>query len=252
MLKVSIITAVRNGADVIARTVDSIAAQDYPDIEHVVVDGASTDGTADIVRRMGSRNLRLVSERDAGVYDAFNKGLRLATGDIIGYLNAADTYYALDSVSRIAAAFAEPSVDAVFGDVMIVDADATDVAVRRYSSARFSPGRVANGFMPAHPTLFLRRAVYEKFGPYDVSYRIAGDFELVARVFARGGIRYAYLEEVLVRMPRGGISTSGPRATWTITREMRRACAQNAIPTNYFKLLSRLALKAAEFVRPRA
>ena len=101
-------------------------------------------------------------------------------------------------------------------------------------------------------SLFLRRAVYEKFGPYDVSYRIAGDFELVARVFARGGIRYAYLEEVLVRMPRGGISTSGPRATWTITREMRRACAQNAIPTNYFKLLSRLALKAAEFVRPRA
>jgi hypothetical protein len=171
---------------------------------------------------------------------------------VIGFLNCGDTYAAPGVVSRIVAAFADPDIGAAFGDVMIVDEQRRDVAVRRYRSSRFTPAQVSYGIMPAHPTLFLRRAVYQEFGVYDTSYRIAGDFELVARVFARGAVRYSYIDDVLVRMPRGGLSTSGPRASWIITRELRRACAQNGIATNYFKLLARFALKMPEFLRTGA
>jgi glycosyltransferase involved in cell wall biosynthesis len=252
MVSISIITAVRNAAAAVPHTLRSIAAQDYPDYEHVVVDGASTDDTVEIVRMSGSRKLNLISERDTGIYDAFNKGVRLARCDVIGFLNAGDTYASPQSLSRIAGAFSDPQIDAVFGDVVIVDAEHPEVVVRRYDSARFSPAQVGYGIMPAHPTLYMRRSVYEKFGLYDASYRIAGDFELVARVFVGGKIRYRRIDEVLVRMPRGGVSTSGPRATYTITREMRRACAQNGISTNYFKLVSRLVRKATEYLRPGA
>jgi glycosyltransferase involved in cell wall biosynthesis len=252
MLKVSLVTAVYNGVGTIARTIGSIAAQTHPDIEHVVIDGASLDGTAALVRSIGSRGLKLLSERDAGVYDAFNKGIRLATGDIIGLLNCGDTYFSPDSVSRVVSAFTDPAIRGAYGDVLIVDEADTTLAVRRYNSARFRPEMLAYGIMPAHPTFFVRRSVYEEFGLYDTSYRIAGDFEFVARVFSRAGIQCRYLNEVLVRMPRGGLSTSGPRASWRITREIRRACAANGIPTNYLKLFSRFAMKLPEFLRPGA
>jgi glycosyltransferase involved in cell wall biosynthesis len=252
MLKVSLVTAVYNGVGTVARTIESIAAQTYSEIEHVVVDGASKDGTAALVSSLGSRNLKLISERDTGVYDAFNKGIRLATGDVIGLLNCGDTYFTSESVARVVSAFADSSVRGVYGDVLIVDEQDTSVAVRRYSSARFRPKMLAYGIMPAHPTFFLRRSVYDEFGLYDTSYRIAGDFEFVARVFSKTGIQYRYLQEVLVRMPRGGLSTSGPRASWRITREIRRACAANGIRTNYLKLFSRFAMKLSEFYRPSA
>jgi len=249
-MKVSIITAVRNGVASIATTLNSVAEQTHPDIEHVIVDGASTDGTVERVRALATRPVRLQSEPDRGVYDAFNKGLALATGDLVAYLNCGDSYWSPRVVADVVRRFGAGDVDAVFGDLIIVDAEDTRVAVRRYRSSRFKPSRIAYGFMPAHPTLFLKRSVYERYGGYDTSYRIAGDFEFIARVFPDPSLRYACLPDQLVRMPRGGLSTAGPRSNWIITREMQRACAKNAIPTNLLKLLLRFPVKITEFLAP--
>jgi glycosyltransferase involved in cell wall biosynthesis len=246
-MKVSIITAVRNSEATIATTLRAVDRQKYPDIEHIIIDGASTDGTRQIIEASGSKSLRLVSEPDRGVYDAFNKGLRLATGDVVAFLNSGDSYVSETVVSNMANELARTGMDAVFGDLVIVDANDASRVLRRYRSSRFRPSRIAYGFMPAHPTLFMRRRVYDNYGGYDASYRIAGDFELVARVFAKARITYSSLPHIMVRMPRGGLSTRSPLSNWTITREMRRACAQNAIATNYLKLLLRFPVKWTEF-----
>ena len=248
-LKVSIITAVRNGVRDMPATLASVESQDYPDIEHVVVDGASTDGTPDLVRRDGRRVARLLSEPDRGVYDAFNKGLALATGDVIGYLNAGDVYEDAGVISRIAARFESEPVEALYGDVVITDPASSRKVLRHYRSGSFATSRLGWGFMPAHPTLFVRREAYQRAGCYDTSYRIAGDFELCVRLFAEQGVRAAYLPEVLVRMPRGGLSNSGWRSKWIITQEMRRACLAHGIPTSYAKLFARFPVKALEVLR---
>ena len=248
-LKVSIITAVYNGARDIGATLASVEAQDYPDIEHVVVDGASTDGTADIVRREGKRVAKLLSEPDRGVYDAFNKGLALASGDVIGYLNAGDVYADAGVIARIAARFGAPGIEAVFGDVVITEPAQPDKVLRHYRSGTFGPERLGWGFMPAHPSLFVRRETYARCGLHDTTYRIAGDFEMCIRLFAKQRARYAYLPQVLVRMPRGGLSNSGWRSKWTITREMHRACRAHGVPTSYAKLFARFPVKALEVLR---
>jgi glycosyltransferase involved in cell wall biosynthesis len=245
---ISIITAVYNGAGSIAQTLASVALQDHEHIEYIVVDGASTDTTLATVRAHGERVARVISEPDRGVYDAFNKGLRAATGDAIAYLGCGDTYVSPDVVSRMAAELSHQGTEAAFADASIVDADDPAHIVRRYSSKRFTPQRMAFGLMPAHPTLFLRREVYRSVGEYDTQFRIAGDFELCLRVFARRTTRYRYVAEPLVRMPRGGLSNSGWRSKLQITREMRRACAMNGVRTNYAKLCLRFPLKILEMV----
>lgn len=243
-MKVSIITAVRNSVQGIVATVDSVAAQDHPDIEHIVIDGASTDGTAEAARRHGRRLSALVSEPDTGVYDAFNKGLRLSTGEAVGFLSAGDEYADSSTVSTLVREL--EGVDAVFGDVVIVDAASRRRTRRRYSSRSFAPHRLRLGFMPAHPTLFMRRAVYDRIGGYDTSYRIAGDFELCVRAFHGAGISYRYVPRELVRMVHGGLTSGGWRGRWTITRELQRACRQHALPTSLLTLLARIPLKAFE------
>lgn len=242
-MKVSVITAVRNEARSIGYTLSSVASQSYPNIEHIVIDGASTDGTIELVRAQDQQLSRLVSEPDSGVYDAFNKGLTHSTGDIVGYLNAGDEYTSSDVIQTIVDEFNAKSVGAVFGDLVIVDPVDRAKIVRRYSSSWFSLSRVRFGFMPAHPTLFIRKDVYDRWGGYDTSFRIAGDFELVARLFVRHQVPYSYLPQVLVRMPSGGLSTSGLRANWIITSEMCRACSNNDIKTSLIRLLLRFPIK---------
>jgi glycosyltransferase involved in cell wall biosynthesis len=246
VLKISVITAVLNGLDVVKRTVDSVLAQTYPNVEYIVIDGASTDGTTEYLQSRRHDFAGLRSERDRGAYEAFNKGLSLATGDVIGYLNAGDVFANHDVLRRIVAPFNNPEIGAVFGDVaMIRTADTTRV-VRRYSSKTFRPSRVRFGFMPAHPTLYMRRATYDLCGDYDASFKIAGDYELVIRSFVKRRTNYIYIPEVLVRMPVGGLSTRGWRSKWLITREMRRACAKNGIQTNALLLSLRFPVKLAQ------
>jgi len=247
-MKISIITAVYNGGDAIIATLESVAAQTHGEIEHIVVDGGSTDSTLENIQSNKSRLALLISEPDDGVYDAFNKGLRRATGDAIAFLNCGDIYASPTVVSQMAQELSHPEVEAVFGDVLIVDALNHARVIRRYSSKHFTPSRMKFGLMPAHPTLFLRRQIYEDVGEYDAHFRIAGDFELCLRAFARRNTRYRYIPEAFVRMPAGGLSNRGWRSKLEITREMHDACARDGVPTNFVKLCVRFPLKMLEML----
>ena len=247
-LKVSIITACLNREDTIAAALASVRRQSGADIEHIVVDGGSTDGTLDVLARHRTSFAKLIPGPDKGIYDALNKGIAAATGEIIGFLHSDDVYARNDVIGTVASRLESESLDALYGDVAFVPADDTGRIVRVYSSRRFRPSRIAWGWMPAHPALFVRRSVYRQYGQFKTDYRIAADFEFVARIFSTGKLRYAYLPQVLVKMRLGGVSTRGWRSTLTLNREVLRACRENGIATNYFKILSKYPAKALELV----
>jgi glycosyltransferase involved in cell wall biosynthesis len=242
-VKVSIITAVLNGGRAIGATLDSVREQDHPDIEHVIVDGASADDTLEVVRQRGSRVTTVVSERDSGVYAAINRGIGLATGDIVLCLHAGDTYQHSGVISRIAREFADPSVDMVFAELVMTDPHQPDRVYRHYATPGFRAEEFARGLMPAHPTLAVRREVYLRFGGYDPTYRVAGDFEFFVRTIYASGMRYRYLPEVLVRMPLGGLSNRRWWVPVTTTFELQRACRQHGVSTNWLRLLFRIFVK---------
>jgi len=248
IIRVSVITAVFNGESSIASTLSSVAAQDYPAIEHILIDGCSSDSTVDRIKQFAGPHAEFISETDTGVYDAFNKGLRRARGDVIAYLNSGDTYTSVRVVSQMVEALSAKGVGAAFADVLIVDRYNMDRVIRRYSSKRFSPAVMAYGIMPAHPSLFLRREIYRGVGEYSTDFRIAGDFELCLRVFVTHDTSYVYLNEAIVRMPDGGLSNRGWRSKFLITQEMRKACHMNGVRSNFAKLCLRFPLKVLELI----
>lgn len=247
VMKFSIITVCYNSAQTIEDTLRSVAAQTWPDIEHILVDGGSRDGTLTIIERYRQSLSKVISEPDHGIYDAMNKGVHAATGDVIGFLNADDFYAHADVLGDVAKLMNREHLDALFGDVEFFRPEKPALAVRRYSSASFRSERIAWGWMPAHPALFLRREVFQRVGPFRTDYSIAGDFEFVARAFWRQSLRYRHLPEVLVRMRTGGISTGGWRNTLILNREVLRACRENGIPTNMLKILSKYPAKLLEY-----
>lgn len=226
-----------------------MAQQTHPDVEHIVVDGASTDATMAIVKAHSAGIAHWVSEPDRGVYDAMNKGVGLATGDVIAFLNADDYYKNVDVLKEVAMAMSNEKLDALYGDVEFFRSGQPETVVRKYNSGLFTPDRVGWGWMPAHPALFVRRELFERYGLFRPDYRIAGDFEFVARVFKHHELRHRHFPHSLVRMQTGGLSTSGWRATLLLNREMMRACHANSISTNWFKMLARYPLKLVEFLR---
>lgn len=247
-MNISVITVCFNAAETIAGTLESVTTQTHPNIEHIVVDGASTDGTLDVIKCHNKPVTRLVSEPDQGIYDAMNKGLLLATGEIIGFLNADDVYADTRVLERVSAIMETEKLDALFGDAEFVSPARPDHPLRRYRSERFRPERIAWGWMPAHPALFLRQQVFQRFGRFRTDYRIAGDFELVARIFHGGTLKYRHVPEVLVRMRIGGVSTGGWRNTILLNQEVLRACRENGIPTSLPKILSKYPAKLLEFL----
>ncbi len=247
-IKISIITVVFNNGKTIEDTIRSIESQTYRDVEHIVIDGGSTDETLDVIRRHQDKIAKFISEPDRGIYDAMNKGLGLATGEVIGFLNADDVYADHGVLERVSAIMAKEGLDALFGDAEFVSSARPNHPLRRYRSDRFCPERIAWGWMPAHPALFLKRSVFERFGQFRTDYRIAGDFELVARIFHGGTLSYRHMPEVLVRMRTGGISTGGWRNTILLNREVLRACRENGIPTSLPKILSKYPAKLLEFL----
>ncbi|MES1999057.1 MAG: glycosyltransferase family 2 protein [Pseudomonadota bacterium] len=247
-MKISVITVCFNSAQTIESTLHSVANQTAAEVEHIVVDGASTDGTLDIIARHGGHIARLISEPDKGIYDAMNKGLGLATGEIIGFLNADDVYADTGVLEMVSEIMAKNDLDALFGDAEFVSPDRPNQPLRRYRSERFHPERIAWGWMPAHPALFLKRSVYERFGTFRTDYRIAGDFELVARIFHGGTLKYQHVPQVLVRMRTGGVSTGGWRNTLLLNQEVLRACRENDISTSLPKILSKYPAKLLEFL----
>ena len=201
--KVSIITVCYNSAATIEHTIKTVAMQDYRNLEYIVVDGKSRDNTLEIVGRFGPLVATCVSEKDRGNYDAYNKGLALATGEVIGFLNSDDFYPAPNVISRVAQAFAaDPKLDAVYSDLCYVKQFETDTIVRYWRSSDYKPGLFLRGWVPPHPTFFVRKRVYDKLGGFDLNYRIASDWELLARFIEVNRIRTLYLPGVLVHMRR--------------------------------------------------
>lgn len=247
-MRVSVITACFNSAATVLDTIRSVGGQTHRDIEHVFVDGGSQDATLDIIRANCGANAKLLTGPDAGIYDALNKGLAASSGDLISFLHADDIYASVDVVDTVVQAMAADSLDALYGDVEFVRPENLAKVVRLYSSRRFSPSRIAWGWMPAHPALFVSASVFGRFGGFKTDYKIAGDFEFIARVFSKTEIRYRYLPKVLVRMRTGGLSTRGWRSTLIINQESLRACRENGIPSNYLKILSKYPAKALEFL----
>lgn len=247
--KISIITACLNCESTITACLRSVARQTYSNVEHIVIDGGSTDLTLEVIAIEGAHIARLTSEKDAGIYDAMNKGLALATGEIIAFLNADDFYCDTNLLKRIAKCMQRDSLDVLFGDVEYFNINRPDITVRRYNSGNFSPYKLDQGLMPAHPSLFVRRTLFEKCGFFNINYKIAGDFDFIVRLFAQEDLRFHYLPEVIVRMKLGGLSTSGLKATILLNREIIHACRANGISTGWGTVLKRYPLKILEFLR---
>lgn len=243
MLKVSIITITRNNYSVISRCLASIKSQNYSDIEHIVIDGASIDGTLDILFSESHHIKKLLSEPDRGIYDALNKGIKHATGEVIGILHADDIFFDENTVSQIAEIFkANPSVDMVSGGANYFKLNKKNI-VRNYSSIGFRLWMMRFGFMPAHTASFIRKRVYEDFGIYDAGYISAGDFELFVRLMWRNRISYALVDRVLVLMEVGGLSTSGIKSFARSTKEILKALKQNGFYSNCLFVVARLPIK---------
>lgn len=205
-MKISVITATLNCAGTVGACLESTAGQSYADREHILIDGASTDGTLALLEAHRAQLAVLVSEPDQGIYDALNKGIARASGEVIGFLHADDLFADSQVLARIARAFDDPAVEAVYGDLVYVSRMHTDRVVRYWRSGAFRPERMRWGWMPPHPALYLRRALYEQYGGFDLRYRIAGDYDLMLRVLSRMTGQVVYLPQVLVRMRMGGMS----------------------------------------------
>lgn len=247
-MKISIITVVRNNKKTIKDAIESVLGQTYKDIEYIIIDGASTDGTVKVVKSYGDKISKFLSEPDCGLYDAMNKGIALASGDVVGILNSDDFYIDNGVIERVVKEFEKSQAGSVFADLVYVKSDNLNKVVRYYDSSHFTPQRFAYGWMPAHPTFFVRRWVYEKYGLFRTDLKIAADFDILARFLYTHKISYSYMKEVLVKMRLGGVSTSFS-SIWINNIEQLRICRQNSIDTNIFKIISKYPSKLMGFVR---
>lgn len=212
-MRVSIITICYNREATIDNAIESVLNQDFPNIEYIVIDGNSTDGTTEIIQSYGDKISRFVSEPDKGMYDALNKGLRLATGDIIGLMHSDDEFYDATVVSQIVAAFQNnPNTDGVYGDGIYVSNDAEERIIRDRIGGAYSLKKVQSGWLPLHPTVYLKRTVIEKYGFYNLDFKIASDTELLLRYLYKYQIKITYVNSYFVKMRMGGLSTSYKRA----------------------------------------
>jgi len=242
-LKISIITVVWNNNETIRDAINSVLGQTYKNIEYIIIDGASTDGTVEIIKSYGDKISKFVSEPDKGLYDAMNKGIAQATGDVVGILNSDDFYIDKFVIEKVVKVFEEKEVDSVFADLIYVHADNLDKVVRHYDSSKFSPKKFAYGWMPAHPTFFVKRSAYKKYGSFKTDYKIAADYELLVRFLYKYDLTYFYLQEIIIKMRMGGASTSGLKSNLILNQEIIRACRENGIKTNMIKVLSKYPQK---------
>lgn len=238
-MKISVITVCFNSAATIADTLRSVADQSHPNVEHVIVDGGSRDDTVKLAHTMGRSGRVIITEPDKGIYDAMNKGLRLATGDLVGFLNADDVFATAETLARIADA-AQPlsRVDAIYGDLQYVAKDHPGQVVRHWHSGAFWPSRLRFGWMPPHPTLYVRRTVLDAVGEFDINFHISADYDFALRLFSLPGRKFVYLPSVLVLMRTGGASNHSLRALLRKSSEDYRAIRKHKIG-GVFTLLSK-------------
>ncbi len=254
-MKISLITACYNSAATIRTAIESVLSQRGVDVEYIVVDGGSTDGTVDIIKEYSTcstRSTRLtfkwLSERDQGMYDAINKGIAMATGDVVGILNADDVLESPDTLAHVAGTFDE-SVDAIYADIRFVKQD-LQTTIRYYGAKHWKPWMFQWGKMPPHPSVYIRRELFEQFGYYKLGYEIAADYELLIRYLRKAKLRTRYLGESLVRMRMGGKSTRGWQSFKTLNTENVRANRENGYFCCFPMMLPKYLFKIFEFILP--
>ena len=245
-MTLSIITVCYNSEKTIKKTIESVLCQKYKDIEYIIVDGGSTDNTINIIRGYGNRISKFISEKDNGIYDAINKGISLAKGDIVGILNSDDIFYDNDTISCIADKFKRnKDLESIIGDIVFVKPNGK--THRHYGAFNWTPNKFSWGLMPPHPTFYCKRTLFAKFGSYRNDFKIAADYELLIRFLLVNKISYEYIPKILVKMNLGGISTKNIRSNLRINKEVLRACKLNNIDTNILKLYTKYLIKLKEY-----
>lgn len=229
-MKISVVTACFNSSDYVGSALSSVDSQRDVEVEHIIVDGGSADPTMDIIARHSAPWRLAVSEPDRGIYDAMNKGIARATGDVIGFINSDDFLAGPDVLSTVAKAFEDPDVDAVYGDLAYVAQNDVKKLKRIWRSSQFVPGLFARGWCPPHPTFYVRRRVYEKLGGFDLRYRIAADVELMMRFLEKHKIRSIYLPKMMVKMRVGGLTNSNSATIYRQNAEILAAARDLGVP----------------------
>lgn len=245
---VSIITTTYNSEKTIRDTLASVAAQDYPHIEHIIVDGLSKDNTLAIAREFPHVS-RIISEKDSGIYDAMNKGIIAATGEIIGCLNSDDFYESTSVITKVVAQMMADESNALYGDLVYVRPDHTTKVTRTWIAGKFRPGKFLFGWMPPHPTFFVRREVYQQFGLFNTTLRSAADYELMLRFLYKARVSVSYLPQILVRMRAGGMSNASFRNRINANREDRQAWRVNELHPYFYTTLLKPLRKLIQYVR---
>jgi glycosyltransferase involved in cell wall biosynthesis len=249
-MKISIVTVSFNSAKTIRHTLRSVREQTHGEIEHIIVDGASKDNTLEVVAAEGAHVAKVVSERDNGIYDAMNKGIALASGEIIGFINADDFYASPNVLTTVAATFEKSGADCCYGDLCYVSQVDPTRTVRYWRSADFVPGSFQKSWCPPHPTFFVRRSVYQRLGGFNLSFKIAADFDLMARYLEAAGISSHYIPEVLVKMRLGGTTNRSLSNIFKQNAEIRRALSKNGLRSSLVSfVLNKLVARAIQFVR---
>jgi len=249
LMKISVITVVHNNCRYIETCIQSVINQDYENIEYIIVDGGSTDGTVDVIKKYDEKIDLWISEPDGGIYDALNKGINMSRGDIIGFLHSDDLYIDCHVISNIVNEFIEHEVDSVYADLVYVERKNIRKVVRYYDSSAFQVSKFAYGWMPAHPTCFIKKEIYQKYGLFKTDFVIAADYELLTRFYGKHGVSHHYLPKVVIKMRSGGLSTRNFQSNIILNREIVRACRENGIKTNIFKVYSKYFKKIFQLHR---
>lgn len=247
MIKISVITAVYNREKTIGESIESVLSQSHGSVELIVIDGASTDGTLAVLETFRSRLAVLISEPDNGIYDALNKGIKIATGDVIGFLHADDLFENTDVLKKVALAFNDQSIDAVYGDLVYVEHSNVTRVIRYWKAGIYTNRDLSQGWMPPHPTFYVRRSIYEQFGYFNPYYRIAADYDLVLRFLATAKIKTTYIPNILVRMRTGGISNRSIKTILRKSREDYDVLRRNKVG-GAFSLLMKNFRKIGQFI----
>ena len=227
-MKISIVTSVYNNQETIREAIETVLSQTYNNIEYIIIDGASKDGTTDIIRSYGNQITIFKSEQDNGIYDGLNKGIAIATGDVIGFLHSDDLYSNSNVIAHVADAFTNNNIDAVYGDLVYTSKSDTSKILRYWKSCEFNNQLLSRGWMPAHPTFFVKRSLYEKYGFFDTTYQIAADYDFMLRILSKN-IKTEYLPFVIYKMRIGGESNKNIRNIVHKMREDYRALKSNNI-----------------------
>jgi len=246
-VKVSIVTVCYNSAETIENTLISVISQSYPNIEYIVIDGQSTDATLEIIGRYKSKLAKVISEPDKGIYDAINKGIQLASGELVGVLNSDDFYVNSSVIEEVVKTLQQQNADCVYGDLQYVDRQNTDLIKRNWVSGKYEQGLFYKGWMPPHPTFFIKNECYKKYGYFNLKLKSAADYELMLRMLHVHQIKAAYLPKVLVKMRVGGKSNISLMNRIKANREDKLAWNINGIKPRFYTLLMKPLSKLGQF-----